>query len=93
MTGAAPQDTDPTPPILRRILRSADHRLVWWLLANQTAKGSGVVGVGWRARAAKELSLPDSQIFRSQERLKRARVIEGVKWGKEIRILPDAFNL
>ncbi len=80
-------------PILSRTLRSADHRLVWWLLANQTETGSGVVSEGWRRKAATDLSLPDSQIFRSQDRLKKAGVIECAKWEREVRISPNAFNL
>ncbi len=85
------------PPILNRKLRGQDYRLLFWLLAQQDSGADGIpngyVAVGWRDRVRVEMDLPDSQIFRSIQRLKKAGVVSQAAWKKDLRIEADAFNL
>lgn len=82
--------------VLHPTLRALDHRLVWWMLAHQ-ARGrggapTGTVAHGWRARAMKEFGVSKHVLYLSQQRLKKAGIIEATPYQRNVRIRGEAFE-
>lgn len=86
-----------TSPLLSRSLRAVDHRIVWWLLANQVkgARGeaTGTVPHGWRARAMRELGIAKNVLYNAERRLKDASIIEARRFQRNVRLRGQAFEL
>lgn len=85
-----------TLPILARDLRAVDHRIVWWLLANQVRESrdvpTGTVPPGWRRRAMSELGITKGVLYKAEQRLKKAKIIEAAKYRRNTRVRGEAFQ-
>lgn len=83
-------------PLYEKPLRLHDHRLLWWLLANQSKDERGIptglVAGGWRERALKDLGIQRPQLWLAEGRLKKAGVIEAEKNQRSLRINGSAFE-
>mgnify|MGYP003396294077 CR=1 FL=1 len=78
-------------PIYFLPLAAADHRLLWWLIANADSKGQ--IRESWKVRAAKELGLHYVTVANATTKLREAGVIEQKKFQHGVKINKEAFAL
>lgn len=82
-------------PICAARLTALDHKVIWWLLANQERKDgepTGVIPKGWRVRAMADLDIPDVTLWRIMKRLTREKVVIAGKYDRAVRINGEAFT-